>query len=90
MTDPFLAEVIPSEKVILCDLPLNYTNDMIMSYLNTHPDLVMRSYMMSNTILADNNVETEFLGGDRYVSVHTYLSPVFPNEVVLGDATCKM
>ncbi len=88
--DPFIAEGIPSEKVIFKDIPLNYSDDMLMQFLQSHPNLTLRSEIISNKILNEYNEETEYLSGDRHVYVQTDFSPVLPQEILIGDSKCRI
>ena len=72
------------------DLPINFNHDNLMEYLSSHPNLTLRSAIISNKILDENNRETKFLNGEKMIYVQTDFSPVFPKEATIGDVTCRI
>lgn len=90
-SDPFEQQSVPSEKITIRDVPMDCDDGLILEYLrDNHPHIAVRSNIISAKIMDNNYNATEFLSGDRYFYVQSGFEPVLPEEVTIGDATCRI
>ena len=80
--DPFTQQTKPSEKVVFKDVPLDFSNEVILKYLaEEHPHISLRSKVISAKIVDDNNVPTPYMSGDRFMYVESGFDPGLPSDV---------
>ena len=81
---------VPSEKILIKDLPLYVDDDTIIEFLNSIPGMAVRSRVISAHIRDRHNKQTRFLSGDRIVYVKGGFSPVFPESVTIDGHQCRI
>ena len=77
--NPHDFDPVPSEKILIKDLPLYVGDDTIIEFLNSIPgmaQMAVRSRFTSAHIRDRHNKQTRFLSGDHIVYVKGGFSPV--------------
>ena len=82
-------EYLPSEKVIIKDIPLDVDNSEIKLYLESK-QVAMTSDIKYCTIMRPDRTWSDYRNGDRYVYVRTPLLPVLPRIAVIAGYKCRI
>ena len=89
--DPFETDKIPSEKIIIRDLPIDVRDDDIISFLQEHCNkLTLRSPMIADKIRDNNNRMSDCLNGNRHIYVQSGFSTVLPEVAIIDEHRCRI
>ena len=88
--NPYEKRRVQTERVIIRDLPLYETNDIIFEYLSTQKQIEHSGHIYWCRARNSSNQETDFTNGDRFVEVKADFNPPLPKEVKLGDHPCRI
>ena len=89
--DPFETDKIPSEKIIIRDLPIDVRDDDIISFLQEHCNkLTLRSPMIADKIRDNNNRVSDCLNGNRHIYVQSGFSTVLPEVAIIDEHRCRI
>ena len=90
-SNPFVnpPEYLPSEKVLIKDIPLDVDNSEIRLYLESK-QVSMTSEIKYSTIMRPDGTWSDYRNGDRYVYVKTPLFPVLPRFDFIDGYKCRI
>lgn len=80
----------PTEKIIIRDIPLDVSNDVLKDYLNNHEGLVLKSNVMYTKYTDLDGNFTNYKTGDRYVYALYPVIPGLPNETNINGIPCRI
>ena len=89
--NPLHVPQIPSEKLIIKDLPLDLPNEDILEFLEKqHPHIIVRSNVILARVPSRDNNLTHFYSGDRVIYVKQGFFPVLPKQAQINGIPCKI
>ena len=74
----------PAVKIIIGNLPLSISNDLIMSSLKQVPDISLRTHLFEEKYRDDNGGLTSFKTGRRFAYVNPPPKPL-PKDFIVGE-----
>ena len=88
---PTVVKCVPTEKVILKDLPFHVEDTDIFAYLNSQPDIQITTRNIIHAKLRNQKRElTPFLSGERFVYIKTGLRRALPSVVDINHNQCRI
>ena len=83
-------KIIPNEKILFKDLPLNVSDNDILNFLNDQPDMQVKSKVIASRIRDYDNKLTPFYTGDRFVYVKGKFPRALPNNAMVNFNKCRV
>ena len=85
-TYPIIARRPPTEKVIFKDIPFHVSDDDILEYVSSQPDIKMQTKRVIHARIRNNKRElTPFLSGERFIYVRSDLRRVLPSTISINN-----
>ena len=88
--NPFTTTKVHTERVTIRDLPLHESNDLILDYLATQPQIDISGSLFWSMARNELNQESPYMNGDRVIEVRADFHPPLPKEVTLGGYPCRI
>ena len=81
---------VQTERVILKNLPIPESNDLIHEFIMTMPHIEPVGPISWSMSRNEANQLSEFANGDRFLDVKADFYPPLPKEVKIGDHACRI
>ena len=89
--NPYTSEKIPSEKIVIRELPCDIENKDVIAYIEQNfPHVIIRSGVILTRIPSRENNLTQYYNGDRVIYAKQGFYPVLPKYGQINGINCKI